>query len=348
MQPSFDLKSLLDRVAIATVADVMDLVGVNRILVYHGLKQINQQPSVCVKALMQIARVNKMVDAETIGFYLAPRINAAGRMQHGDAAMQMLSTDDEHEALSLALELDQANTHRRQIEADVFKQAEAKLNGSHILAVYDAAWHAGVVGLAAGRLSRQHHRPAAVGFITPDEQIRVSLRGRPGFHVGDLLQQCSAHLEGFGGHAGAGGGTVCTGAWDAFVSAFGEAVEEQAKSVGDALIQEVDGILGLGAMHAGLAERLERFEPIGRANPPCQWLIRQVRIIDRRELKGGVVRLKISDGVRHMDAIVFGAKALDDCIQAGQLVSLIGLLQQDTWRGHGAVQLEVKDAIVDQ
>lgn len=342
----FDLRSLLDRVAIATIADVMELVGVNRILVYHGLQRLNTQPCVGLAALMQVARVKKSVTVETIGFYLAPRINAAGRMRHGEEAMRMLAASYMDEAVQLATILDESNKQRRQVEADVFKAAEQKLEGSSVLAVYDEAWHAGVVGLAAGRLARKHGRPAAVGFITPEGSVRLSLRGRPGFHVGELLNACSGCLEGFGGHAGAGGGTVKSGCWSAFVEAFGVAVAEQAESAGDQLTQPVDGVLGLGAMHAGLADRLERFEPIGQGNPACNWLVRDVHITEVRPLKGGVVRLRVSDGVQWLDAIVFGGGAYGDNLQRGSVVSLLGHLKLDEWRGNGAVQFVVEDMVI--
>jgi single-stranded-DNA-specific exonuclease len=344
-RPDFDLRCLLDRVAVATVADVMDLVGVNRILVYHGLQKLNSAPSIGMAALMRVARVKKAVSSETIGFYLAPRINAAGRMQHGEAAMRMLSTQDADEAAALALELDEANKHRRLVESEVFKQAEAKLVGSSVLATWDKQWHAGVVGLAAGRLARKHGKPAAVGFVTPEGSVRVSLRGTPGFHIGDLLNACSAHLDGFGGHAGAGGGGIKQGAWDDFVTAFGDAVEAQSVDAANHLELPVDGVLGLGAMHAGLAERLARFEPIGRGNPPCSWLLENVHIADRRDMKGGVSRLKVSDGTNWLDCIIFGANGFAQPLQPGCAVSLIGQLQLDDYRGGGAVQFVVADAI---
>ena len=345
-RPDFDLRCLLDRVAVATVADVMDLVGVNRILVYHGLQKLNSDPSIGMRALMNVARVKKAVSAETIGFYLAPRINAAGRMQHGEAAMRMLSTQDVDEAESLAAELDESNKHRRLVEAEVFKQAEAKLAGADILATWDEEWHAGVVGLAAGRLARKHGRPAAVGFVTPEGSVRVSLRGTPGFHIGDLLNACSEHLDGFGGHAGAGGGGIKQGAWDEFVTAFGAAVEGQASEAADHLELMVDGVLGLNSMHAGLAERLARFEPLGRGNPACSWLLKDVHIADRRDMKGGVSRLKVSDGTGWLDCILFGANGFSQPLQPGCVVSLVGQLQMDDYRGGGAVQFVVEDALV--
>jgi len=344
-RPDFDLRCLLDRVAVATVADVMDLVGVNRILVYHGLQRLNTEPSTGMRALMRVARVRTAVTAETIGFYLAPRINAAGRMQHGEAAMRMLCTQDADEASAIAAELDETNKQRRMVEAEVFKQAEVKLAGSEILATWDAEWHAGVVGLAAGRLARKLGRPAAVGFVTPEGRVRVSLRGTPGFHIGDLLNACSEHLEGFGGHACAGGGGIKEGSWDAFVEAFGEAIAGQAGNAANHLEQPVDGILGLGAMHAGLAERLARFEPIGRGHPPCTWLLESVHIADRRDMKGGVSRLKVGDGTGWLDCIIFGANGFSQPLQPGCVVSLLGQLQLDEYRGNGAVQFVVEDAI---
>lgn len=346
----FDLRQLLDRIAVATVADVMELTGVNRILVYHGLQRLNGTanggPSVGMQALMQVAKVRKGVTVETISFYLAPRINAAGRMRHGEEAMRMLASSDMHEALTLARMLDESNKERRQVEADVFKAAEQKLGGADVLAVYDEAWHAGVVGLAAGRLARKHGRPAAVGFITPESDIRVSLRGRPGFHVGDLLNSCAEVLEGFGGHAGAGGATVRRENWQTFVERFGAAVEHQASSVEDHLLLPVDGVLGLAAMHAGLAERLQRFEPIGQGNPACNWLVRNVHIADVRTMKGGVVRLKVSDGSNWLDAIVFGGGVYGDQLQKGIIASLVGQLKLDEWRGNGEVQFVVEDVIL--
>ncbi len=344
-RPDFDLRVLLDRVAVATIADVMDIVGVNRILVHHGLQRLNANPSVGMQALLTVAKIKKTVTAETIGFFLAPRINAAGRLQHGEAAMRLLSTHDTGEALKLAKELDETNKQRRLVEAEVFKQAEFVLGDSEVLAVYDQRWHAGVVGLAAGRLARKHGKPAAVGFVTPDGVVRVSLRGTPGFHVGNILNACSAHLEGFGGHAGAGGGSIRAGQWDEFKAAFGAAVSSQAAHAADHSLQPIDGILGLNCMHIGLAERLARFEPFGRGNPVCLWLLKDVQIADRRDLKGGVTRLKLTDGSRWLAGIVFGANGMGDAIEPGLTVSVIGELQQDSYRGNGAIQFVIKDVM---
>ncbi len=344
-RPAFDLRRLLDRVAVATVADVMDLVDVNRILVAHGLRMLNANPSPGMGALLGLSRARGPVTVETIGFQIAPRINAAGRMAHGDAALGLLLAKDEAEAAPLAAELDAANRERRQVEARVFKEAEARLAGAPVLAAYDAGWHPGVVGLAAGRLARRHGRPAAVGFEAPDGTVRVSLRGRPGFHVGRLLDACAAHLDGHGGHAGAGGGTVRAGRWEAFVADFGAAVEAQARHVA-APWRLVDGVLGLGALHPGLAARLQRFEPTGQGNPPCCWLLAEGVIAARREMKGGVVRLDVEGDGGGARAVVFQA-GWADALRPGARARLIGRLEPDDWRGGGAVQFVVEDALLE-
>ncbi|RMH60337.1 MAG: single-stranded-DNA-specific exonuclease RecJ [Zetaproteobacteria bacterium] len=345
-RPAFDLRRLLDRVAVATVADVMDLLGVNRILVHHGLAQLNRTPSVGLRALLAVSRVRQPVDAEAIAFHLAPRINAAGRLAHGEQAMRLLATQDGAEAEQLAAELDQANRLRRRIEQETFKEAERKLGDDSVLAVYDRAWHAGVVGLVAGRLARKHGRPAAVGFVDGDGQhIRLSLRGRPGFHIGALLRACATHLRGFGGHAGAGGGTVAIESWPAFRAAFAEAVAEQAARVRDHLQLPVDGMLGLAALHHGLAVRLARFAPFGAGNRPCTWLLPEVQVVARKDLRGGVTRLVLGDGVRQVRAVSFQDASVRDHLLPGRKVSVLGSLQVDDWQGHARVQFVIEDLL---
>ena len=359
-RPAYDLKQLLDRVAMATVADVMPLQGVNRVLVHFGLQQLRTSPSIGMSALLDIAKVNrKRISTESIGFYLAPRVNAAGRMRHGEEAMRLLCCQDTSEAAALAASLDVCNQERRKLEVETYKQALARLEATHpsntaehqetnmCLAVYDESWHAGVVGLVAGRLARQHGRPAAVGFVDSEQNIRVSLRGTKGFHIGQLLHTCAQHLHGFGGHAGAGGGTVKAASWDAFVLDFTKAVNQQQT---DGLIQNhllIDGALNLSALHIGLASRLQRFEPIGQANPACLWVIHDVTVVDSKKLKGGVMRVRLTDGIHFTNAVVFGGSALADDLQEGVCVSVLGQLQSDDYRGGDAVQFVIKDVMLE-
>ncbi len=345
--PDYDLRRLLDRVAIATVADVMPLAGVNRILVYYGLRQLESGPSPGAAALMQTGRVKGSVTVQDISFQMAPRINAAGRMQHGDQAMRLLRAADAAEAVALAADLDECNRLRQQVERETMKKVEEYLAGEpdDILAAYDPSWHAGVVGLVAGRLARKHGRPAAVGFVEPGGNIRVSLRGAPGFHVGEILQSCSKRLDHFGGHRGAGGGSLAAENWNGFKRAFANACEQHGGDADDVRKMEIDGVLTTGAIHAGLVERLGRFEPCGQGNPGCMWLLQGGNIINRQELRAGAVRLRYGADGACIDAIAFRAAVIDPALHPGSAVSLVGRLQFDRFRGRGAVQFVVEDAL---
>ncbi len=342
----YDLRQLLDRVAVATVADVMRLQGVNRTLVYHGLIQLSHRPSVGMAALLALTRLTeKTITSEHIGFQLAPRINAAGRMRHGNDALKLLLSSDQKTAMQYAKLLDECNQERRTIESTALAQAEERLQDSNVLAAYDPRWHAGVVGLVAGRLARKHGYPAAIGFVAPAGDIRVSLRGVDGFHIGDLLTQCSESLHHFGGHEGAGGGSIKEGCWAAFKHSFGNAIAEQQRQSDTSLPLYIDGILHLSALHAGLAERLQRFAPFGRGSPRCAWYIPQVLLTQRRELKGGVIRMQLSQGGHQVDAISFAANRFYRSPQEGEVITVIGYLQKDDWRGGDAIQFVIEDLL---
>ncbi|MDQ6964779.1 MAG: DHH family phosphoesterase, partial [Mariprofundales bacterium] len=204
--PQYRLKNLLDRVAVATIADMMDLVGINRILVFHGLAMLQNSPSPGMAALLKVANrdPSKPIRTKTVSFDIAPRINAAGRMEHGDLAVRLLLSRSASEAELLAEEIDALNQRRREVEAAIHKEAAARLKSGGVMAAYGEAWHPGVVGLVAGRVARKTERPAAIGYIDEEEIIHLSLRGAAGFHIQQLLSSCSDLLNRFGGHAGAG------------------------------------------------------------------------------------------------------------------------------------------------
>jgi single-stranded-DNA-specific exonuclease len=152
-------------------------------------------------------------------------------------------------------------------------------------------------------------------------------------------------LTGFGGHAGAGGGTVKEGMWQDFVQSFHESVlQQQSKPVEKSI--QIDGVLSLPAMHSGLATRLQKFQPIGQGNPACIWLLHDVCIVDIKLLKGGVCRLQLTDGSLFLSAVVFKGGALLNDVQQGQYISLIGQLKPDDYRGGDTIQFVVEDALL--
>ncbi|MDX8382344.1 MAG: DHHA1 domain-containing protein, partial [Ghiorsea sp.] len=266
----------------------------------------------------------------------------------GEEAMALLCCSNGEEASKLAKGLDDLNIERRKVEADTFKQACSQLGNvekSTPLVLYDESWHAGVVGLVAGRLARQHGRPAAVGFIEGSGEIRVSLRGVRGFHIGNLLHACSEHLIGFGGHAGAGGGTIKHGAWKKFVEQFQEQVERQRGEITLQASLLIDGVLSIEATHFGLASRLQKFEPIGQGNPACIWVLRDVMVTDIQKLRGGVCRLTLTDGAHFIQGVAFKAGMLIEGLVVGESVSFVGQLKMDDFRGGQAIQFIVEDML---
>ena len=341
-----DLRCLLDRVALATVADAMELRGVNRVLVAYGLSVMETSPSPGIAALLQRCRSrNNKVNVEHISFHLAPCINAAGRMQHGEDAFRLLISESPEEAEALAAQLQQYNRQRRSVEQRIWQQACAALDEEAPLLAWHPDWHAGVVGLVAGKLARQHGRPAAIGF-GDDDRIRLSLRGVEGFHVRELLEHCASHLQSYGGHKGAGGACLSRSQWDGFQQAFADAVSRQqvtGKGIENGL--PVDGEMRISAMHHGLAGRLQRFAPIGRGNPDCLWLLRCVRITESRLLRGGVLRLHLQQDAHSVAAVMFQAGRYAPVLAQGGTVSLLGTLEPDSWRGGQAVQFVIRHII---
>jgi len=226
-----NLKEYLDIVALGTIADIVPLLGDNRILVRTGLKVLEQSKKVGIKALCEVAGIKPPFNTDTIGFILAPRINAAGRMDHAQKALKLLVTEDETEAKRLAKELNELNQKRQAEEARILKEAQeiAKEMGernSYVIA--SKGWHRGVIGIVASRLMDVFYRP--IIMISLDDDIaHGSARCPQGLNLYNLLLECESYLKAFGGHSCAAGLCVSTKMLDAFSKEF-ERVSKKAWS----------------------------------------------------------------------------------------------------------------------
>ncbi len=196
-----DLRKWLDLVALGTIADVVPLVGQNRIYAYHGLKQIAQPSRPGLHALKRVAGIKEgAVSCGQVGFRLAPRLNAAGRMESAVPGVDLLMSDSLDESLLIASELDTANAERQAIERRIFEEAvslvESRGNypGQRSIVLASAEWHQGVIGIVASRLVERYHRPTILIALTEDGQGKGSGRSIPGFHLLDALEPCSGHL----------------------------------------------------------------------------------------------------------------------------------------------------------
>ena len=277
----------LDLVALATVSDLVPMRGENRRLVREGLAALSRTRRPGLLALMRVAGVDPgHVDEGTVGFRLGPRINAAGRMQRADAALELLLTGDESRACAVADELDLLNRERRDTETRITFAAEAACAehaGAPAYVLAGEGWHPGVIGIVASRIVERHHRPCVLIALEGDGG-RGSARSIPAYDLHAGLGSCSAHLRRFGGHAMAAGLELDRTQVDPLREALvAHAARAMAPSDLEPL-ERVDGLVGVGALRLDLAAELASLAPFGQANPVPTLLVPAVALGDVRPL----------------------------------------------------------------
>ena len=339
-----DLRDYLDLVALGTIADLVPLQGVNRAMTSYGLQIIEHGPRIGIRALKQVAAV-KHVSSGVVGFQLAPRLNAAGRIEDAALGVELLLEEDMVQALHTARYLDQCNRARQELEKQTLREAETAVAAlsdefTHTIVLADEGWHPGVIGIVASRLVERYHRPTVL-IALDGENGKGSARSIMGYHLYRGLQACTEHLTSFGGHAMAAGMSLDRGALPAFASAL-EAharaeldAEELLPSIshdGSVLLEEID--LATLSQIAGMA-------PFGMDNPEPLLLVEAVRAMRVQELKGGHLRFTVCQGAFSHPAIAFGMAARQEEFRGE--VDLLVAPQINHYRGRGSVQLRVKD-----
>ncbi|MDF1618967.1 single-stranded-DNA-specific exonuclease RecJ [Pseudothioclava nitratireducens] len=348
------LMALLDLVALATVADVAPLVGVNRALVRQGLRVMARRERPGLVALADVARMDQAPSTYHLGFLLGPRVNAGGRIGAADLGARLLATTDPAEAEALAARLDELNTERREIENRVreaaLAQAEARgLDGPLVWAA-GKGWHPGVVGIVAARLKEATNRPAVV--IGLEDGIgKGSARSVAGVDLGAAVQRVAAEgllLKG-GGHKMAAGLTVEEDKLDAAMARLAELLEKQGAGQGGPRDLRLDALLMPGAATLRLIEEIEKAGPFGQGAPAPRFAFPEVEIRGARRIGESHLRFTFGDGLgARLDAIAFGAfdTALGDTLLtpgAGRF-HLAGRLEINTWGGRSKAQLRLEDA----
>jgi single-stranded-DNA-specific exonuclease len=332
-----ELDSDLDLVALASIADVVDLLGENRTLAAHGLKALAATTRPGLRALMEVARVDPArLDARMVGFGLAPRINAPGRLYTAAAPLELLMTESPQRAVELAQTLDRANRERRQIEQRILFEAQAQVRELGPLPGYVLAgegWHPGVVGIVASRVAENTNRPAVLIGLDGKGGGRGSGRSIACFDLLGALRACEDHLLAYGGHRAACGVEIererLQSFRDAFAAHAGEAIDEGAL----APVERVDAVVSVRDLGLPLAEELSRLAPFGRGNPTVCLMIRDAEIADVRPMgEGKHVRFRvIQDGV-HASAVSFGTGASLP-VGEGEPVDGTFTLEVNEWRG---------------
>jgi single-stranded-DNA-specific exonuclease len=340
--PAFDPRDLLDLVALGTIADVVPLVDENRILVTHGLRTLSTRKRPGIAALAVQAELDgPSISGHDVGFRLAPRLNAAGRLGEAQLALDLLLAPDARTAERLADELEDKNTERQRIQELVWAEAltaAADHETAPAIVVGAAGWHPGVVGIIAARLVDKYARPAVVvGFR--GEEGRGSARTVPGFDLFAALARSAEHLVRFGGHAAAAGMTVTPAKLDDFRRRFAAAIHEQAQGRVAAAVR-VDAVVGLGELDVPFAEELARLAPFGAANAEPVFALRGVTTQATRRVGQGHLQLTLMDRGAVGEAIAFGMADRDP--GTGAAVDLLATAELDTFRGARRARLKVR------
>ena len=350
-----DLMAMLDLVALATVADVAPLIGVNRALVRQGLKVMARRDRPGVVALSDISRMDTAPNSYHLGFLLGPRVNAGGRIGQADLGARLLSTADMHEAKSLAERLDQLNTERRDIESAVraaaMEQAEERGFDAPLVWASGENWHPGVVGIVASRLKEATNRPAIVIGFDKDGIGKGSGRSVSGIDLGASIQRLAAEgllIKG-GGHKMAAGLTVARDKLEPAMARLSELLAQQgADRIGPSDLK-LDGMLMPGAASIDLVNQLETAGPFGASAPAPRFAFPDVEIRFAKRLGDSHLKVTFSDGLNaRLEAICFGAydSAIGPALEnhKGARFHLAGRLDINTWGGRQTVQLRLEDA----
>ncbi|MEI7994717.1 MAG: single-stranded-DNA-specific exonuclease RecJ [Methylococcaceae bacterium] len=345
--PEPNLGSLLDLVALATIADVVKLCRNNRILVRAGLRRIkNGQACPGINALLKVAGKDySKVSVFDMSFVCGPRLNAAGRMDDMMLGMRCLLSDDPQEALSIAKELDRINTERRAVESDMKESAEIELeeidvSNQYSLVMHDPSWHQGVIGILASRLKDKYGRPTII-LASADGKVKGSGRSIPGLHLRDAIDLVAKRNPGmllaYGGHSAAAGLTLVEGRAGDFAQAFEEVVSELLTEADLQQIVETDGSLSAGDFTVELARTLEN--AIWGQGFPAPLFNDTFDIVEQKILKEKHLKMKLSKDGKMFDAIWFFQPDLIESASGNFVYSL----SVNEFNGNVNVQMMVRD-----
>jgi single-stranded-DNA-specific exonuclease len=346
------LERHLDLVALATIADVVPLLDENRGLAIAGLRALARTQKPGLQALMRSAGVDPAaIDSGAVGFRLAPRINAAGRLGHPRSALELLLTDDPARAKSLAGELEELNRERQIVEDRILREAVAQLEEwpeeqarrrGYVLASEE--WHEGVIGIVASRLVERYHRPVVL-IAGGAEEWKGSGRSIPVFDLHAALGACAEHLERFGGHRAAAGLSIRPENLDAFAAAFANAADAVLGEEDLRPVTVVDAVVPPEKLTLGLSEELSRFAPFGLGNPNVTLLLPRCELAQLAVVgEGKHLRFRARrDGRDAGNAIAFGqGRQLDRLLQRPGRYDLAFRLQENHWNGTVGPQLVVR------
>lgn len=350
---NLDVGSLMDLVALATLADMVPLKDENRLFVRQGLDQISKGSRCGIRALRQGAGLDQECTESQVAFQLAPMINAAGRLDHGKLGVDLLTSSSMEHAIRLAEHLGNLNRQRRQIEGAIFKESLNMVgcqDSQDAVVVGKRQWHVGVVGIVASRLVERFQKPAVV--IAFDEQGfgRGSVRSVQGLDICRVLDKCSDLLDGYGGHPAAAGLKIWEEKYLCFQERFSSLVAAERRDKAPSTVLDVDAQVALGQLNYRLLGELAHLQPFGVGNPEPTFMATGLRVLEQRIV--GDDHLKLVVRQNHsvpFDTIGFrmgsweGVKKLQD-----HPIDLAFVPERNRWKGLDRIQLRIRDLRVSE
>ncbi len=342
----YDVEDYLDLAALGTIADMVPLTGENRLLARRGLEKLNTSPGLGLREMMRSARLTPgALDADSVGFSIAPRLNSAGRLDHAMVSYRLLTTASLTEAQEIASVLEAQNAHRQKLTQMGVDEAREKAVGQaardRLIMVGSPDFQLGVVGLVASRLADEFYRPSVVVGLGESES-RGSARSIPGFDIHHALTQCADLLVRFGGHPMAAGFTVP----NQNLTALHERLAGLARDALDGEVLEpfitVDAQVKLSDLDWNVVESFQGLAPFGKGNPQPAFLSEGVRVMECRKAGSSHLRLRLHDGKLTWPAVGFGMGCFD-MPATGSRLDIVYRLTVDNWNGEKKLQLEIED-----
>ncbi|MDO8662016.1 MAG: single-stranded-DNA-specific exonuclease RecJ [Candidatus Omnitrophota bacterium] len=340
----------LDLVALGTVADVVPLTGENRVIVKEGLLRLAKTKKPGLAALIAGAGIkNKKFNATSISFMLAPRLNAAGRMDSAETSLKLLMSADSQEAGEIVRQLEQHNRSRQKIEGKIMEEAEDIINKEinfkehKVIVVAKEDWHQGVLGIVAAKLADRFYRPTIVISLN-DKMCKGSGRSIKNFHLFSALKECREFLHTFGGHAHAAGLMITRDRINDFKQSINRFAHEKL-SIEDLLPGlDVDMELNLADLNESAVEELEKLEPFGAGNPEPLFYTRNLKLKGQpQSLARQTLKFWVTDGKASLQVIGFGMEGLRMSLIEANALDIVYTPRMDNWLDNSSIILEVKD-----
>ncbi len=350
--PADQLYPLLDLVAVSIASDLVPIMGENRIMAYHGLKQINHSPSTGLKAIINVCGLaEKEISINDIIFKIGPRINASGRIQQGKVAVDLLIENNLAVALDMSQQINEFNETRKELDKSMTEEANRIVEGlesfeeQRAIVIFNPDWHRGVIGIVASRLTEVYHRPAVVITCTGDVATG-SARSVTGFDVYKAMESCRDLLENFGGHTYAAGFSLKVENVDAFARRFEDFVSENILPEQTSPAIEIDSEIDFYQITRRFFADLKRFAPHGPDNPKPIFCTRNVcdygtsKVVGRRQEH---IKLELVDNKSNtiVNGIAFGQSRLARYIKSKQSFDICYTLEDNAYK-HGEVQLQIE------